>query len=72
MTAKEQAEKAKCVYELNGIIIYEYGFSSEEFKAFCEALCRDFNGFMIEKHEQDPTQIPMIDDVIDEFLKDKL
>ena len=41
MTAKEQSEKALIVYELNGIIIYEYEFSQDEFKAFCEQLCRE-------------------------------
>ena len=71
MTAKQEIKMAKLTSDAHGIIGGVL-FAPDDFESFCEALCRDFNGFMIDKYAEDPTQIPMIDDVIDEFLKEKL
>ena len=80
-TAKELKEKLiNSAFAAESGLNYPEGSMGWEIKQakirlldkFCEALCRDFNGFMIDKYAEDPTQIPMIDDVIDEFLKDNL
>ena len=67
MTAKESFES----------LIFNFApEDKEEFimhlRRFAGQLCWEFNGFLIDKFNEDPTLISMIEDMINEFLKDKL
>jgi len=64
MTAKEAYENL-----INSFINEENVNTFEgRLKVFADQICRDFNGFMIDKCSEEPSRIPLIDDVLDEFL----